>query len=173
MQQNSFREPDSTTRPLVPLLRLQHTIAWILLSVSGPGREMDYDGFLPQFQHCVGILPVLFIIGAKCRHPAVRREALGILRQQPMREAVWDSLVAAKVVERIIEIEEGGLGDGERAQSMGKIAAWQRIEIFSWVIQVRGRSAARVDMEYSFCEREGVHVESHEMEMADEKSQHV
>ncbi|KAK1974282.1 hypothetical protein LZ30DRAFT_608434 [Colletotrichum cereale] len=185
LQQGSSYAPDSKTYPLISLLRLQHTIAWILLSVSGSGREMDYDNFLPHFQQCaalagdvaaahvrysgslkptftpeVGILPVLYIIGTKCRHPVVRREALGILRRQPIREAVWDSIVAAKVVERIIEIEEGGLGDGGIAQSMEEIAVWQRIETVSWV-QVGGQSAARVDIRYRFCEREGVHVESH------------
>ncbi|KAK2030804.1 hypothetical protein LX32DRAFT_310957 [Colletotrichum zoysiae] len=87
----------------------------------------------------VGILPVLYIIGAKCRHPLVRREALGILRRQPMREAVWDIIVAAKVVERIIEVEKGGLGDGETAQSMERIAVRQGIGAVSWA-QVREQS---------------------------------
>ncbi|KZL81593.1 c6 transcription [Colletotrichum incanum] len=184
LQQGSSHETDPEPYPLISLLRLQHTIAWTLLHTSGPGREMDYDNFLPQFQQCVtlavdvaaahvrysgslkpsftpevGIVPVLYIIGVKCRHPVVRREVLSILRRQPIREAVWDSISAAKVVERVIEIEEGGSKEWDMAQSMDQIVMWQRIETMSW-IQVNGQSAARVDISYTFCGREGMHTES-------------
>ncbi|KAI0452639.1 hypothetical protein F5B21DRAFT_482379 [Xylaria acuta] len=185
LQQGSSYKTDSETYRLISLLRLQHTIAWTFLSSYGPGREMDYDNFLPQFQQCValagdvaaaherysgslkptftpeiGIVPVLYIIGAKCRHPVVRREVLGILRRQPIREAVWDSISAARVVERIIEIEEGGSGEGGMAQSMEQIAVWQRIEALSWVHVVRGQFSPRLDIRYTFCAREGMHIES-------------
>lgn len=184
-QGGSSYETDSETYPLISLLRLQRTIAWTFLSGYGPGREMDYDNFLPQFQQCValagevaeaherysgplkptftpeiGIVPVLYIIGAKCRHPVVRREALSILRRQPIREAVWDSITAARVVERIIEIEEGESEAGEMTRSMERIAVWQRIEALSWAYIVGGQSAARLDITYTFCAREGTHIES-------------
>ncbi|KAH8131905.1 hypothetical protein LI328DRAFT_158519 [Trichoderma asperelloides] len=184
LQHGSSYETDPESYPLIPLLRLQHTIAWTFLSSSGPGREMEYDNFLTQFQQCValagdlaavherysgslkptftpeiGIIPVLYIIATKCRHPAVRREALGILRRQPIREAVWDSLVVARVVERVIEIEEGGIEKWEMTQSMEQIAVRQRIEAVSWVHVVGGQSAGRVDMRYTFCGREELHIE--------------
>ncbi|KAF4764924.1 hypothetical protein HAV15_003526 [Penicillium sp. str.  len=85
------------TDRLISLLRLQHTIAWTLLGVCGPGSEMDYNNFLPQFQQCItladevaaayqrysgssrstftpeiGFLPAIYIIGVNCRHPIVR-----------------------------------------------------------------------------------------------------
>ncbi|KAI1852587.1 hypothetical protein JX266_002128 [Neoarthrinium moseri] len=166
--------------PLISLLRLQYTIAWTLLSAYGPGREMEYDNFLPQFQQClvlvddvaaaherysgsstptftpeIGIIPVLYIIGVKCRHPMVRREVLSILRRQPIREAVWDSISAARLVERVIEIEEGGSSKMELAKNMAQIPVWQRIEAMSWV-----QSVARVDISYTFCTRDGMHYES-------------
>ncbi|WYZ35431.1 hypothetical protein EsH8_X_000078 [Colletotrichum jinshuiense] len=181
---NSY-ETDSETYPLISLLRLQHTISWTLLSGHGPGKEMEYDKFLPQFRQCValasyvaaaherysgslkptftpeiGIVPVLYIIGVKCRHPVVRREVLRILRQQPIREAVWDSIYAARVVERAIEIEEDGNGERETAKSMEQIAVWQRIESMSWADVVDGQSPARLDIAYTFCTREGMHMES-------------
>jgi hypothetical protein len=146
---------------------------------------MDYDNFLPQFQQCValagdvaaahelysgplrptftpeiGIIPVLYIIGVKCRHPMVRREVLSILRRQPTQEAVWNSISAARVVERVIEIEEGGFGQGQMIQSMDQIAVCQRIEAMSWVHVASGQSAARLDISYTFCAREGLHIES-------------
>ncbi|KAK7424075.1 hypothetical protein QQX98_000685 [Neonectria punicea] len=186
LQQGSSYETDSEIYPLISLLRLQHTIAWILISNYGSGREMDYDNFLPQFQQCMAlagdvaaaherysgslkptftpeirIVPVLYVIGVKCRHPVVRREVLSILRRQPIREAVWDSILAARVVERVIEIEEGGSGDGEMTQSMEQIAAWQRVETMSWVyVSGQGQSAARLDINYTFCAREEIHTES-------------
>lgn len=185
LQQGGSYETDSETYRLISLLRLQHTTAWTYLCSYGPGREMEYDNFLPQFQQCValagdvaaaheqysgslkptftpeiGILPVLYIIGVKCRHPVVRREVLSILRRQPIREAVWDSITAARVVERVIEIEEGGSEEGELTQSLEQIAVWQRIETLSWVQVNSGQSAARVDIRYTFCTREGVHIES-------------
>jgi hypothetical protein len=169
-----------TKRPLISLLRLQHIIACILLRY-GPGQEMDYDKFLPQFQSCIiladevaaaheqyswsmstftpeiGFIPVLYIIGVKCRHPTVRREVLRILRRQFIREAAWDSLSTARVVERVIEIEEGQMGE-----YMEHIPVWRRIEALSF-IHIPGvlqRSAARLDIEYTFCGLDGIHTES-------------
>ncbi|KAM0285491.1 hypothetical protein ACHAQH_001441 [Verticillium albo-atrum] len=184
LQQGSSYETDSGTSALVSLLRLQHTVSWILLNVSGPGREMDYDDCLPQFQQCValandvaaahgrysgplkatftpevGIVPVLYIIGVKCRHPVVRREVVSILRRQPMREAVWDSISTAKLIEWVIGVEEGGCREGNMTQSMEQIPVWQRLEMTSWV-HVSGKSAARMDITYTFCGRRETYLES-------------
>jgi hypothetical protein len=185
LQQGSSSESDFETVPLVSLLRLHHTIAWILLSGYGPGREMDYDNFLPQFQQCVamagevaaahqrysgssrstftpeiGFIPVLYIIGVKCRHPIVRREALSILRRQLIREAAWDSISAARVVERVIEIEEGAAWEEKMVQCVSQIPVWRRIEALSYIYIPRRQSAARLDITYKFCAREGMHIES-------------
>lgn len=164
----------------VILLRLQHTIAWILLSSLGPGREMEYDNFTSQFQQCValardivaarertsdstqptftpevGIIPVLYIIGVKCRHAPIRHEVVGILRRRPMQEAVWHSTWAASVVARIIKIEEG-----ERGRKMEEIAVWQRVAAVSWQYVVDEHSAPRLDLTYTFCTLEGAHHDS-------------
>ncbi|CAI7670129.1 unnamed protein product [Penicillium pancosmium] len=186
LQRGHRSESAFETDRLVSLLRLQHTIARILLSTChGPGGEMDYDNFLPQFQQCValacevaaahqryagssmstftpeiGIIPILYIIGAKCRHHLVRREALGILRCQLIREASWDSIATASVVERVIEIEEGAGGEEQMVQCMEQIPIWERIEALSFIHVPRGQSAARLDIEYTFCGREGTHIES-------------
>lgn len=180
-------ETETETNPLVSLLRLQHTMAYILLCGYGPGREMDYDDFLPQFRQCValadevamahqrysspstsmsiatftpeiGFIPVLYIIGAKCRNPIVRREVLRILRRRLIREAAWDSFSTARVVERVIEIEKGE----QMIQCMGQIPVSQRIEALSFMHVPRdlGRSRARLHIEYTFCGLEGIHTES-------------
>lgn len=173
------------TNRVETLLRAQHKTAWIFLNSYGPGRELEYDAFLPHFQQClawadevaaahqqysgllrstftpeIGILPVLYIIGAKCRHPAVRREAVRILLRQPIREAVWDSVWTAKVLERVTEIEEGRFEDGAVAENADQIPDWRRIEALSWVHVDSRDSAPRLDMTYTFCAQEGVYSES-------------
>lgn len=186
MQQGSPSESDFETDRLVSLLRLQHTITWTLLSVCGPGREMDYDNFLPQFQQCVtlagevaaahqrysgssrstftpeiGFLPFLYIIGVKCRHPIVRREVLSILRWQLIQEAAWDSISTSRVVERVIEIEESGATwEEQMIQPREQIPVGHRIEALSYKYILRGQSAARLDITYTLCAREGIHIES-------------
>ncbi|KAM0549562.1 hypothetical protein ACHAPJ_009378 [Fusarium lateritium] len=182
---SSSYETNPEINTLISMLRLQHKIAWIFLSSYGPGSEMEYDSFLPQFQQCValasevaaaherysgslkptftpeiGILPILYIMGAKCRHPLVRRQVLDILRRQSTREAVWNSIFTARVLERVIEIEEGRPEQGMIPQSMDQIAVWQRIEALSWMHVHSGDSAPSLDITYTFCMREGIHTES-------------
>jgi hypothetical protein len=185
LQQNSFYATDPKTYPLVSLLRLQHTVAWILLSSCAPGREMEFDNFMPQFQQCIalagdvvaaherysgsskltftpeiGIVPVLYMIGVKCRHPMVRRDVLSILRRHPIREAVWDSISTARVIERVIEIEEDGSREGHIIKSMTQIPVWQRIEALSWVLVSDEKCATRLDIIYTICGQEGLHIEA-------------
>jgi hypothetical protein len=186
LQQSGSHEKGSEMYRITLLLRLQYKIAWTFLSSYGPGKEMEYDKFLPQFQECVtlarhvataherysgslnptftpeiGILPVLYITGAKCRDPTVRREVLRILRRQLIQEAVWDSISAARVIERITEIEETGWEGGRAARRMEEIALWQRIETVSWVQTVSGHSAVtRLDIRYTFCGQEGTRIET-------------
>ncbi|KAM0360068.1 hypothetical protein ACHAPZ_005472 [Fusarium culmorum] len=168
---------------LETLLRLQNTVLWILISSLGPGREMEYDKFLPEFQRCVkmvdevafghqhqegsskprftqdvAIIPILYIIGAKCRDPIVRQEVLRILRQQRLREAVWDSAFAARAVERIAEIEQDKIGGG-CIKTMEEIEVPQRVECVSWE-QVINNQGARLELEYTLCKQERRYTES-------------
>lgn len=190
------RPPTTSPSPLIPLLHLQHTVSWILLSTCGaPDGEQAFDGFLPQFQQClawadeitmahheqiltpeVGIIPVLYIIGVKCRHPGLRREAVHILRRRSMREAVWDSIIAARVVERVMEIEEGGGMELSGYNTGGVVAreagyplpegvpVGQRVEMVSWVHVVNSGgedgTGERLEVTYTVCGREGACVES-------------
>lgn len=172
--------------PIAALLRLQYTVGTILLKCLGPDREMNYDLSLPQFEQCValarvvmeaheqysgsnqptftpevGVLPVLYIMGAKCRHPQIRREIVKILKRRLVREAVWNSLWAAAALERIIDIEERGL-DAERSmvQDMGQISASQRIEAVSWLYIPGAHSGDRLDVTYIFCGQSRIHEET-------------
>ena len=125
------------------LLKVHFLAGNIMLSVPEGARETTFDPFLPLFQNIVsevshlvsspppakshtelqrhfsndlGIIPALYLTGTKCRDPGVRRKAQALLASSQRREGVWNSLLAAKVVERVIAIEEGetivrGCGD--------------------------------------------------------------
>lgn len=188
LQQGIISQPVTGVDPLVPLLRLQCIIAWVLMSSFGPGEEMNYDRFLHQFQQCIalarevsvahqrysglskstftpelGFLPMLYIIGVKCRHPFLRREVLTILQRQIVRESVWDSISTARVVGRVIEIEETMVGPYQQTWSMplAQVPIWQRIDLLSFTHVPRCSAfRARIDITYTFCSREGIHVES-------------
>ncbi|KAJ1329921.1 fungal specific transcription factor domain-containing protein [Microdochium nivale] len=174
------------TRRIADLLRLQYTLVWVHLCSHGPSWEMEYDRFLPEFVRCValadsivaaydddfsvllpsvftpelGIVPVLYMVGAKCRHPKIRREAVRVLRWRHVREAVWDSLITARVVELMIEVEEEEAGSGaisEDAADIARIPVRRRIETMTYA-EMRGVDAARtwLDVSFSFCGSEEV-----------------
>ena len=171
MLQNSHVSSDQDPAFLC-LLRLQYLISWTLVSARGTDRETNYDHLLPQFKQClalasqvaaaherysdsknmtytpeIGIIPILYVIGAKCRDPAVRREAVRILQRRPAREAIWDSLATARVLERIIEIEEEGL--------LEDVVIWQRVEHIFWSV-----APHKVDIKYSLWMQREVQSES-------------
>ena len=55
------------------------------------------------------IVPLYFVIG-KCRDAALRRKAIQLLRSTERQEGVSNSLMAARIAERLVELEEDGLG---------------------------------------------------------------
>ncbi|KAM5350999.1 hypothetical protein ACJ41O_003722 [Fusarium nematophilum] len=121
--------PSERASPRVAIMDLWHRTARMFFISSFSTDEADLDGFLPEFIHIVkkvgdlvscstskfsmdiGIVPLLYYVALKCRHPEVRRRAIEMLRATPRREAVWDSIGAAAVVEEVMRVEEEGLGE--------------------------------------------------------------
>ena len=118
------------------LLKVHLYTGKIMLSIPEGAQETTYDQFLTIFQDIIseisqivgsipdsqpnmtlqqhfsndiGIIPALYLTGTKCRDPAIRRKALYLLLSAQRREGAWDSLVAAKVVECVIAVEEGDI----------------------------------------------------------------
>jgi hypothetical protein len=60
----------------------------------------------PSFTFEMGVIPPLYFVATKCRHPTIRRKALALLRKAPDRESSWRALPTAKVVEKVIALEE-------------------------------------------------------------------
>lgn len=71
------------------------------------------------FSFELGVVLPLFIISTKCRDPKLRRRAIALLYSINRREGLWDSRGAAKVAETIMNMEEEGLGDVQRADQIG------------------------------------------------------
>ncbi|KAK7408830.1 hypothetical protein QQX98_009016 [Neonectria punicea] len=119
---------ESSSAPLI-IMKLWHTTAFMLLTASMNNDEMNFDVFFLDFTDIVektrglvlssstkfsvdiGVVPLLYYVALKCRHPQVRREAISMLTSAPRREAVWDSLGAACVLQEVMEVEERGLGE--------------------------------------------------------------
>ncbi|KAG8169128.1 hypothetical protein KVR01_001877 [Diaporthe batatas] len=97
-------------------------------------NEMSWDGYLAHFERIValsalfiqaevnknpllpsevsldgpGIIMSLWLVAFRCRHPMVRRRAVGLLRVSRRQEGMWMSTSAAVVAQKLVEIEEGG-----------------------------------------------------------------
>lgn len=66
----------------------------------------ETDRSLPK---SLGMIPPLFTVAYRCRHPAVRRRAVRLLHALNQREGSWDSCTAAISAQAVISIEERGL----------------------------------------------------------------
>lgn len=67
------------------------------------------------------MIPPLYFVAQKCRHPALRRRAISILQRLHRLEGFWDSDLAAAVAKRIMEVEERNLSilDGSELPAEG------------------------------------------------------
>ena len=73
--------------------------------VPQPGSPSYSKSFL--FTMDYGLVSPLYDIARICRDPGIRRRAIHLLRAKPCREGLWDGLLAAHVLERVVELEEG------------------------------------------------------------------
>ena len=64
----------------------------------------------PVFQLDQSIIGPLFSIAQRCRDPKLRRRVIALLRSRHRQEGVWDSRLTARAAERIMNLEEEGLG---------------------------------------------------------------
>ncbi|KXJ92506.1 hypothetical protein Micbo1qcDRAFT_160250, partial [Microdochium bolleyi] len=112
------------------LLQLQHMMAVIFISCCTDPTELAYDSFLydfetvlqriealamftPQhnsatkvgFTNEVGVLQLVAFVGAKCRVPRIRQQALELLRRHDWREGNWDGISLALGVEGVMRLE--------------------------------------------------------------------
>ena len=84
-------------------------------SPSHPAASSSSNPFTPEprppvirstFSLALGIVPNLFLIASRASDLALRDKALHLLRTCNRREGLWDSRLAARLVDRIIELRE-------------------------------------------------------------------
>jgi hypothetical protein len=66
----------------------------------------------PRFSFDVGILPPLYVVGSKCREPALRRQAIELLKRCPVQEGLWEPFGMSRMCEWMMGIEELGMIKG-------------------------------------------------------------
>jgi hypothetical protein len=146
------------------LLEIQHITATILASAGPSSQETIFDLFEEAFSRIIalasrllptdtsesspgedrspipafdmGILPHLYFVTSRCRHPSLRREALHLLRRGPRQEGIWHRDMLANIGERIMSIEEKGHRGAERS---AEIPASARLSVINATVDSRKR----------------------------------
>ena len=75
-----------------------------------------------------GIIMSLWLVAFRCRHPLLRRRALGLLRVSRRQEGMWMSTSAAVVAQKLIEIEEARSPRAMRLSSPALVPAFCTLE---------------------------------------------
>jgi hypothetical protein len=147
------------------LLEIQHITASILASAGPSSQEMIFDSFEVAFSQIIalasrllisrnsghslkveqplipafdmGILPHLYLVSSRCRHPLLRRQALRLLRQGPRQEGIWHRDMLASIAQRVINMEERNC---EGAQSAEDIPASARLTVINATIDSARRT---------------------------------
>ncbi len=78
----------------------------------------------PSFSIDMNIIAPLYSVAHRCRDPVIRRKAISLLYGVQRQEGIWNSILTARVAERLMEIEEAGLGE---IQSCDDVPEWARV----------------------------------------------
>lgn len=113
--------------------KLWYTTAKLMLDAEFAGAECRYDAHEQGFSRVVDLAELLstaianepeistsfsldlgyivptFYSATRCRNPVIRRRAVEVLHLQPRHEGAWQSVPAAVICERWINVEEEGL----------------------------------------------------------------
>ncbi|CZR64709.1 uncharacterized protein PAC_14608 [Phialocephala subalpina] len=85
---------------------------------------LESNAGVPQFTLDMGIIGPLYEVTARCRDPFIRRKAISLLKGAQSQEGVWNSFLTATVAERVVQIEEAGLGE---VRCCADVPDWARI----------------------------------------------
>ena len=91
-----------TTEHLLGMFRQQNTVS---LGKIQDASMLSHD-VEPSFCFSPGIISPLYAAVSRCRDPCIRRKALVLMQRCKRREGLWDSTLAARLGQRVIDIEE-------------------------------------------------------------------
>ena len=90
--------------------RYEHIVKLASLVVHPYNGDCIAQKHQPEFSLDLNIVAPLYAVAHRCRDPVIRRKAVSILYAAPRQEGVWDGVLTARVAEKLISIEERGLG---------------------------------------------------------------
>lgn len=90
----------------IPLYERAVSLAETLTTPSSSDPTHERSSATSTFLFDMEIVSPLYLVAIKCRHPLIRRRAIALLRSYVRREGLWDSVKAAAVAERVMELEE-------------------------------------------------------------------
>ena len=71
-----------------------------------------------KFNLDTGVIFPLYFVAVKCRDFGLRWKAIALMRESERQEGVWNSVLTAKVAERLVTVEEESL-KGRRPEADG------------------------------------------------------
>ncbi|PHH64966.1 hypothetical protein CDD81_3603 [Ophiocordyceps australis] len=95
----------------------------------------------PSFSADLGIVPPLFVVATKCREPRLRRQAIQLLSSSARREGMWDSQLAARIGQWIMQVEEEGECLGPGAVPVRPIPEDKRVMVKAVDFDLRAKHA--------------------------------
>ena len=118
------------------IFRFEHIVDLGALIVNAtPGDQISQKPG-PEFSLDMNIVAPLYAVAHRCRDPVVRRKAIALLYASPRQEGIWDSILTARVAERLMGIEEDGLGTVTCAAD---VPEWARISNVDVKFDSQGR----------------------------------
>jgi hypothetical protein len=139
------------------VLEIQYKAATILFDTGMSPQETAFDAFNSEFESIVtltsslvndntglgvagkpghftfdmALVAPLYLTATRCRDPLIRRRALAILSATSRQECIWNSDMLAKIAERLISIEEDGIG---QVTSSEDVPATSRLSVLNATI---------------------------------------
>lgn len=131
IEENQFGKKEDTNLP-IKSMQIHHILAEIMTETFQAGNEKIYDRFTAKFAKLVelaeshgiqdtprpgqrlvyrldlGLIGPLYFTTHHCRDPIIRRKASNLLQRTHHIQGLWDSVLAAVIVQKFIEIEERG-----------------------------------------------------------------
>ncbi|KAI5204343.1 hypothetical protein E4T38_04694 [Aureobasidium subglaciale] len=93
---------------LLPIYRAIIALAERIMGLS-PLEQNNTLPHTPCFTLDMGIIGPLYEVAWRCRDPEIRRRIIDLLRRSNRQEGLLRSSIYARIVETIVDIEEGGL----------------------------------------------------------------
>ena len=102
----AVHQPDEMAYDLYQLYMWRYLLSKIELIMEGLLELVQAGVYSVDTEPYLGLIPGLFLIASRCRHPRIRRQAISYLFKLRRYEKNWHSTIAARIAETMMRIEE-------------------------------------------------------------------